>query len=379
MQQSLPTQQTSLGSPSTSAEPADSPSALSTPIERFPNDFQFRRTTSKRWMAIGLLGIGMGLLAAGFVESLSIPFASRMDDWSPWSRLAMTAFSGVLAIAALMRWCGHRVAHFTQAAYPPAAWAGVLAGSLFIAIEYQSLVAGVLTAGLGACLVLVAAVIAELPGRSVSSERSISLSEESPITVPEEDGFAFVPKAHRIADSIRCGDRGPWLIVGRYGSGKSSLTNLIWHRLNAEKGSVPHGHSSAWMRVRVSGWGLESPEARARLILTELCDELDFVVDTLALRDYCQNFIRETFSETHWSLRLFLGTIQPSLNEAVLHLDRILAAVDRRVILILDDFERTAESGDGYSWKGGVEETLDHLRHCKRMAVIVCVTKEALT
>lgn len=331
-------------------------------------------------------GTVSAILGAALINHLPDPFTCRVWEW-PIPGVAGFLL-GLVLITALLHAADYRICHFLRLEAMPAPVAGVIGSGVFVGLVDARVADGVFAAAIAIILLFMGllfrlwlSVLTRLP-----KSRSEGAFKERPIETAEQDRFRYTARARRLAARLRAGG-GPILVIGRYGSGKSSLTNLVFEELEQGDKIVPGTHSphehrmrrkEKWLKIRVSGWGIQEPEARARTIVSEVCEKMNDYIDTLPLRGYCSRTIEELFGEMHWSTRLAYSFSRPAIEELSRHMDSLLEIGGMRALLVVDDFERNAEKGGKYRWHAGVSELLEHLKHARHLKLIVCVTKEAI-
>lgn len=289
-----------------------------------------------------------------FIETIPTLLTSRVWEWPEPLRWSAVAVVLILAFLAINTFFGYRLRHFAIPAHLPAPVGGLVGSGVFAAIYMGNLYDAFATLAI-ACVTYFISLIRLNRARAADQlERAF---DEDPISTASEDRFGHLSIAQRLAKRLSTGC-GPIVIIGRYGSGKTSVGNLVYEMLSQDSRRQKRHHE--WLKISVSGWGISDPEARAKEILGAICDHIQEDVDTIALREQCRGFIRGVFGEVHWLARLAFSAQDRSARIITDQLDKLLALSDKSVLVILDDFERSARSDDGrYRWDAGVAEVVD--------------------
>jgi hypothetical protein len=340
-----------------------------------------RNEATRRLVAMALASTLPAIIGMTVINEIPVVYSIHALEWDLLLLWPAGILIGITAFVAIASIAGYHPRHFVKKAHLPAPIAGCIGGGIFIGLHEESFTTGIATLGLCLVAFLMASGIATACRRKPMPGNRPKKFNEAPITTPEEDHYALKNRAQTLAKRIRSGC-GPILVMGRYGSGKSSLANLVFDAL-AEKPPAPLRRTQEapieWLKVSVSGWGLQSPESRAKEILGSVCDHIQDQVDTMALREQCRGFLRDIFGDMHWIARISFGLQPRSVREIADQMDHLLKVADKRVLLILDDFERNARvSGGTYDWHCGISELIEHLKHSQRITILACVTKESV-
>jgi hypothetical protein len=184
---------------------------------------------------------------------------------------------------------------------------------------------------------------------------------ERPVDSTEFDLFRHRAIASRIAQTIaRSG--GPVALLGRFGTGKSSILNLL--RAELDQSSTPLVHTS------LDVWAAPEPEDVPRLALDRIVTALDEVVETIAFRTLPTSYQRLAAAEPSGRLNsaLGIGASTDSLDE-LKRLSPILQVLDIRIVLIIEDIER---AGHQFDYRH-LERFLWALRGVERASFILAV------
>lgn len=329
-------------------------------------------------LASGTLPVCIGIV---LIDNIPIVYSSRALSWEPWLLWSAAALLGLTAFSAITWTIGYYPRHFVKAQHLPAPVAGFIGSGLLIGLHTESVAIGITTLCLTTIGFLAAsALVYQIRKWSARMDHRQAFNE-APISDPDADRYGLNHRAVALANRIRIGC-GPILIIGRYGSGKSSLANLIYRSLtNPISTSTKRTRSISpeWIQISVSGWGLHNPESRAKEILASVCDRIQDRVDTTALREECRGFLRSVFGDLHWIARISFALQRRSMRDIASQIDHLLDIANTRVLLVLDDFERNAPVVDGsHEWNSGVSEVIEHLKQAKHIKIIACVTKDSI-
>ena len=126
-------------------------------------------------------------------------------------------------------------------------------------------------------------------------------------------------------------------LLGPMGSGKSSVLNLVRTRLS--------GSEKTTIVVDFDVWAVPRAEEVPRLALARIVEALDDHIDTIALRGVPATYQRLVAAApvSNWARALGLDSEGDSM-EALQRLALILEALDARLVLNVEDAERTGET-----------------------------------
>ena len=128
-------------------------------------------------------------------------------------------------------------------------------------------------------------------------------------------------------------------LLGPLGSGKSSVLNVVRTLL---RGSEP-----TTILVDFDVWAVPRAEEVPRLALDRIVEALDNHVDTIALRDVPTTYQRLVAAAPISNLSRALGVdTESDSTETLQRLNEILGALDARLVLIVEDAERTGKTFD---------------------------------
>lgn len=161
---------------------------------------------------------------------------------------------------------------------------------------------------------------------------------EQPIKNSSEDLFSHLEISSRIVKHVQSNERSIALI-GSIGSGKSSILNLACESIMNE---LPDA-----IVVKSDIWRAKDAKSMPQLVIDDIVRTLSGIVDTTGIRDLPMTYARFTAADPSGFLRRILDARKRS--DSLHQLDRlcaILDAVDRHLILIIDDIDRVYETFD---------------------------------
>lgn len=190
------------------------------------------------------------------------------------------------------------------------------------------------------------------------------LKDDTPIQSLAADRFHLTEMARRIADRI--GDRGAASIavVGRLGSGKSSLVRLVEEQLGLQRKPTEI--------VRVSLWPYENTQAAAAGILVAITKRLGQHINTMGMGRLPAEYVRaiEGAGGIYGGvLRLLAAPRDPT--DSLAKLEEILICIDVNLVVWIEDFERFA---DGEDQRGPIRSLLHQLDKLNGVSVVVAST-----
>jgi hypothetical protein len=161
---------------------------------------------------------------------------------------------------------------------------------------------------------------------------------ERPVASGERDLFRHRAVAIRIAQ-LAGGEGRPVALLGEFGTGKSSILNAVRAELDRITPTVIVADCDVWAVPR--------PEDVPRLALNRLVGALDDYVDTIEFRQLPLSYQRLAAAEPTGRLAgiLGLGSATDSVEE-IERLSPILEALNARIVLIVEDVERTGREFD---------------------------------
>jgi hypothetical protein len=161
---------------------------------------------------------------------------------------------------------------------------------------------------------------------------------ERPLESGERDLFQHHRIAARVERSVAV-DRRHVALLGRFGSGKSSILNLVTFEVTRRPETL--------IVADFDVWAVPNPEDVPRLALNRIISALDNYVDTIQFRNLPLAYQRLAAAEPTGRLSAVLGAGGASDSIELLEdLSKVLAAIGARVVLIVQDVERAGEGFD---------------------------------
>lgn len=155
---------------------------------------------------------------------------------------------------------------------------------------------------------------------------------ERPIEHVASDLLGRGPLSARV--TVRLNEGRSVALLGPMGSGKSSVLNLVRTRLRAS--------ATTTILVDFDVWAVPRADEVPRLALARIVEALDNYVDTIELRDLPATYQRLVAAAPVSNLSRALGLdTETDSTETLQRLNEILAALDARLVLIVEDAERT--------------------------------------
>jgi hypothetical protein len=162
-------------------------------------------------------------------------------------------------------------------------------------------------------------------------------ADDNPIETAHDDYFSFWPMAQRLADRFKQEDESPSIaVIGEFGSGKSSLANLVMKNLEDSRVKVK--------LVKVELWPYHTPQAAVEGIIRALIDALAEEVPVVALRGVPGEYV-EAMGAAEGFWHVLSKILRPTLGNPEQTLDQIqdiAEAIGWRYVLWVEDLERYA-------------------------------------
>ncbi len=211
------------------------------------------------------------------------------------------------------------------------------------------------------------------------------IEDESPIWHPHQDLFGLARISRRISNILLAKYTRTVGVVGTYGSGKTSLLNIVEYYLNNRRelkpkefleSGVGEGISFKGQIVlcRVDGWG-RSKGSVAQQILSIAVNRLKNDVDCLSVATVPTNYRRALEGvKSAWAAiisSLFHTSCDPI--EQLEKLDDILYAADLRLIIFLEDLDRNI---DDEIIRDELPSLLDRLRSLRNVSFVLAIGTE---
>lgn len=215
----------------------------------------------------------------------------------------------------------------------------------------------------------------------LSEDRDLQswILEEIPIQSPEEDMFSLRLTAKRIAKLLLKESFTSIGIIGPYGSGKSSLINLVEYFLKHKRKLLGHPDESISYReeilcCRLDGWGYANGSIAPK-ILTCAIEKAKEYVDCLSVVNLPENYCRAISGANFKggsALTAFLQTFTDPVVQLT-KLDNILEAAQLRIVIILEDLDRNTSD---ITIKDEIPSLLDKLRVLGRISFVLAIGTE---
>ena len=187
------------------------------------------------------------------------------------------------------------------------------------------------------------------------------IEDDMPIQTVQEDFFERAPIAERIARTLSGSQGTTTCLVGPFGSGKSSILNLVEQNLDRKT-----------VLAKVSGWGLQQGSS-AEIILRAAIQGLSFHVDCLALHRLPAQYQLAVGTGPWWWKALSLSAFSSSDPiEVLATIDEILTAVDINLIIFLEDIDRNWQQGALWT---EVVSLLDRLKKLRRVSYVLAIAE----
>ena len=202
------------------------------------------------------------------------------------------------------------------------------------------------------------------------------LDVEEPIIHPSQDLFSLSQVAKRIARTLRSYRLRSVGIIGRYGSGKSSLLNLVEFYLNqpVQAGEQDKTYSGKTIVCRVDGWGRYQGSI-AQQILGIAISSLKGRVDCLSVVTVPANY-REALHATKSPLASIIAAVLNSDEDpakTLRQIDTILSASKIRLIIFIEDLDRNISDT---IIKEEVPALLDRLHYLENVSFVLAIGTE---
>ena len=354
------------------------------------------------------------------LHTLSIKFVSLQESWPLYIQFSMvTLIVGVFWFF-LINLGGFHVKHLygpRLIRYPPTWVAGIIGAFIYLLITQDKneltgkiglkdflLLISWSPILLGFIIATVLSILFGHQSRRLSNEPSYSphhqssgtlindphqlslwIEDESPICSPFQDLFGLARMSRRIANTLLKKYTRTVGIVGTYGSGKTSLLNIVEYYLNHRRelepkepvGSDQREENSFQGKIvlcRVDGWG-RSKSSVAQQILSIAVNRLKNDIDCLSVITVPTNYRRALEGvKTTWATiisALFHSSCDPV--EQLEKIDDILSAANLRLVIFLEDLDRNTDEeiiGDE------LPSLLDRLRTLRNVSFVLAIGTE---
>lgn len=207
-----------------------------------------------------------------------------------------------------------------------------------------------------------------LPERTLSAmdaeELTAWLHREDPLTDAADDLFGFARRAPRVLAALRAERPQTVGLTGPFGSGKTSLVNLV-ERLAKE---VPADNGPRLWFAKVNCWGFRDPVAAQEAVLKRVVATVREEVDVWGLRSLPEEYVRSV-SSAHKAVDVALAFLRPDPEPTaqLRRLSPVLKAVGARLVVVIEDVDRN-DTGFGVSH---VQALLYRLREVEGLSFIL--------
>ena len=189
---------------------------------------------------------------------------------------------------------------------------------------------------------------------------------EDPIESSHNDLLGCGHRVDRLLRFLAKARRNTIAIQGRYGSGKTSLTNLV-----AEKARSTGLKNVLF--VWVSCWGFNDSAAAQQAVLAQIIEMLSDRVDCFAIKRMPSRFV-EALSGTSDYLNSVFHLVAPRDPDAQLRqLSPILCALNARLVVVVGDTERSSTQFDVES----IEGLLNRFRDIPEISFVITAGPDA--
>ncbi|TKJ33308.1 MAG: hypothetical protein CEE38_20890 [Planctomycetes bacterium B3_Pla] len=186
------------------------------------------------------------------------------------------------------------------------------------------------------------------------------VSTETPINDETEDLFNHKYIANKIRELIRKGKNKNIGIIGGYGSGKSSIINLIISGKNKEE-----------IFCKIEGWGFKENTAIEH-ILQLIIEDLKLHFDCLSIANLPKHY-REAMNKSGNNIFPIVGCFfQKTRNPINIleKIDSILECVNKKLIIVLEDIDRNINDATFYN---EIASFLNVTKYFKQISYIIAI------
>lgn len=339
---------------------------------RIPRDVLFRHPVVRRYivcLALTVCGTAIALFLSTYFGIVGEAFDKYVSAFPRWIQYGFLSLASAILWTAVIRLGGFRVGHMSLRRilrYPPTWLSAVLAGCTYLLIvalysdTFQAASIDLAWAYLRYLSSIPVGIVAATLFHECTSWRSRStlhelpdpdnavpgdfehwLENDFPIRYPWEDVFSHAPIARRVADYICRNEYKTIGLIGSYGSGKSSVLNLIEYYVEHDS---PGSQKSRILICRVTGWG-RTKGSVAKQILSLSITRLKKEVDCLSVITVPSSY-RKALEGLQSPLATVIAALLNTWTDALEQLERIdyiLQATGDRLIIYLEDLDRSMD------------------------------------
>lgn len=188
------------------------------------------------------------------------------------------------------------------------------------------------------------------------------LKREEAVAKRAWDLFGHAVIAERLVDRL-LQEESTIALQGEYGSGKSSICSMA--------AAEAKRRGAGLIFVRASCWGFENAAAAQKRVLEAILAEVGREVDCVSLRQLPADYLDAVASHVGgFKSLLQFGTRERSPVEQLQRLSPKLAAIRRKLVLVVEDVDRTGEDFD----VGRIQSLLMQFREVRGLSFILAIS-----
>lgn len=340
----------------------------------------------RRWISViacTALGTLFVYLCWPVVETASEFLQARLEPLPYWLHLAVSS-----VLVALIFWPLHKLGGF-RGRHPfkcrvwryPSLWPFAVGAGASVSCWMAGMpmcrvsMVAILPIGIGLVAAMVFTCLRAKILSGDSPPESIGEYDERPISHQNDDLFNFTPRAKRIAESIlTTGNRKKRrtvLIIGDYGSGKSSMANLVYKQLVTN--SVDSANTP--ILVRADLWGVDSDRIDQAL-LARCREEVSLHADALSIARLPQDYATALgeFSSGWIKAAASILKSPEDASRSLRRLNTLLQTTGLEFVVVIEDADRRAKTRDLHE----MSALLDRSIELDRITWIATITDPAL-
>jgi hypothetical protein len=197
------------------------------------------------------------------------------------------------------------------------------------------------------------------------------INSDAPITSTRQDLFGIQHIAKSMTSAIDGNDGNAIGLLGRFGSGKTSIVNLV-------KASFTADHANPQpLFINIKTWGVK-PDTLPTHILRTGVDELRKHVDTLSIGGMPEEYARAMEAAgPSWFRMLLHGGAAKSIDQ-LQRLNVLAKSIGYRILFVIEDLDRNAPQEIQSHIYAGLQALLAELKHCTNLGFILTVGQTTL-